>query len=157
MSDSAIPPVSSALSALGVDHQIFRHAGPVNSLEQAAAERDQQPEQVVRSLLFRLGAGEYLMVLIAGPEQVAWPALRQYIGRTRITMATQEEVLAVTGYPLGAVAPFGLPAPLPVVVDDSVTAQTEISLGSGVRGTAIILRVADLLQALHNPPVMHLR
>ncbi len=88
------------------------------------------------------------MVLVAGPAQVSWRALRQKLGQSRLTMASEEEVLAVTGYRTGAVSPLGLPQPLPVFVDDSVTAEEEISIGSGVRGTTVILRSADLLAAL---------
>ncbi len=151
----AIPPVSVALNAANIPHTIFRHTGPVHSLEQAAAERGQTSAQVVRSILFRLGrakegdsSGDFAMVLMAGPGQIAWKALRQHFGQSRLTMATPEEVLAVTGYPIGAVAPFGMPTQIPVLIDESVTAQAEISLGSGLRGTAITLTVADLLAAL---------
>jgi prolyl-tRNA editing enzyme YbaK/EbsC (Cys-tRNA(Pro) deacylase) len=63
-------------------------------------------------------------------------------------MASEEEVLAVTGYPLGAVSPLGVSAPLRVLVDRSVLAAEEISLGSGVRYTTVILHSADLLKAL---------
>ena len=84
------------------------------------------------------------MVLVAGPAQVAWKTLRQYLGQSRLTTATEEEVLAITGYPIGAVSPFGLPQPLPIYIDNSVLAEEEISIGSGVRGTTVILSSADL-------------
>jgi Cys-tRNA(Pro)/Cys-tRNA(Cys) deacylase len=148
MSEANQPPVSLALEQLGVPHRVFVHDGPVTSLEQAARERKQRSEQVVRSIVFRLAKGEYLMVLMAGPGQISWSALRAYVGRSRLTTARREEVLQVTGYQLGAVAPFGLPGPMRVLVDESVLAQEEISLGSGVRGTAVIMRAADLLPAL---------
>jgi Cys-tRNA(Pro)/Cys-tRNA(Cys) deacylase len=141
-------PISQALTTLGIAHREFRHQGPLRSLEQAAAERGQQPGQIVRSLLFRVSEGEYVMILVAGPEQLSWKRLRRHLGTSRLTMASPEEVLQVTGYQLGAVAPFGLPQPIKVVVDESVRAQTEISLGSGVRGTGIIMQAADLLIAL---------
>ena len=148
MSDTDNPPVSLALDQLGVPHQIFRHPGPVTSLEQAAEERNQRPEQVVRSIVFRLSKGEYVMVLMAGPDQISWSALRAYLGRSRLTTASREEILQVTGYELGAVAPFGLPAPMRLLVDASVLEQEELSLGSGARGTAIIMKSADLLAAM---------
>jgi Cys-tRNA(Pro)/Cys-tRNA(Cys) deacylase len=148
MNDLESPPVSLALTRLGVPHQVFRHEGLVTSLEQAAEERNQQPGQVVRSIVFRLAKGEYLMVLMAGPGQISWSALRAYLGRSRLTTASREEVLQVTGYQLGAVAPFGLPAPMRILIDESVLAQDELSLGSGVRGTAVILKSKDLLAAL---------
>ena len=142
------PPVAQALTALHIPYTIFTHPGPVSSLEQAAAERGQQPDQVVRSLLFRLGDGDFAMVLMAGPTQVSWKALRQHFGQSRLTTATEEEVMAVTGYTRGAVAPFGLRQPVRVLIDHGVLAQASVSLGSGVRGTAILMTVADLRRAL---------
>lgn len=144
----APPPVAVYLDQLNIAYRLFTHPGPVNSLEQAAQERGQRPAQVVRSILFRLAQDRFAMVLVAGPAQVDWRTLRQHIGQSRLTMATADEVLAVTGYPIGAVAPFGLPQPLPVFIDESVTAETEISIGSGVRGTTVILHSEDLLAAL---------
>jgi prolyl-tRNA editing enzyme YbaK/EbsC (Cys-tRNA(Pro) deacylase) len=63
-------------------------------------------------------------------------------------MATEEEVLAVTGYRVGTVTPFGLPRPLRVLVDARVLKEAEVSIGSGIRNTAIILSSADLRRAL---------
>ena len=88
------------------------------------------------------------MVLTAGPQQISWTALRQTIGRSRLTMAKPEEVLQVTGYELGAVAPFGLPQPMRILADTSVFVPDEVSIGSGVRGTTVILQSADLKRAL---------
>ncbi len=142
------PPVAEALNALGIPFRLFRHAGPVHSLEQAASERGQQPEQIVRSLLFHLGQEQYGMVLIAGPAQVSWRALRAHLGQSRLTTASEAELLRVTGYPIGAVAPFGLNQPVRVLIDQAVLAQSEVSIGSGVRGTAVILQTDDLRRAL---------
>lgn len=97
------------------------------------------------------------MVLVAGPGQVDWRTLRQLVGQSRLTMASEEEVLAVTGYPIGAVSPFGLPQPLPIYVDAGVLEEEELSIGSGVRGTTIILRAADLAAALPEAIVGHYR
>ena len=150
------PPVAAALTAAGVSHRVFVHPGPVHSLEQAAQERGQQPDQIVRSILFRIAEGDYVMALVAGPAQISWKALRRYLGQSRLTMADRDEVKRVTGYEIGAVAPFGLPAPVRVLVDTGVVQQDEISLGSGVRGTTVILRVADLLQALGDVEIVDL-
>ena len=136
------------LQAKNIAHRVFVHSGPVRSLEQAAEERGQAPEQVVRSLLFRLAEDEFAIVLVAGTGQIPWKALRQYFGRRRLTMASEEEVLRWTGYKIGAVTPFGLPNPIPVYIDQSVVLQDELSLGSGKRGTAIVLESQALLAAL---------
>ena len=113
-------PVTAELISKYIPFKIFQHPGPIKSLEQAARERGQAPEQVIRSLLFRISQNVYIMVLVAGPQQVSWSKLRHYIGQSRITMAGEDEVLTITGYQLGAVSPFGLPKPLPILVDHSV-------------------------------------
>ena len=90
------------------------------------------------------------MVLVAGPQQVSWPKLRKYLNLSRLTTASEAEVLAVTGYVTGAVSPFGLPSPLRLLVDQTVLLPEELSIGSGQRGLTVILTTADLLRAL--PP-----
>ena len=97
------------------------------------------------------------MVLVAGPEQIDWKILRKKLGENRLTMASEEEVLRVTGYPLGAVAPFGLLQSIKIIVDQSVLEQQIISMGSGIRGTGIILKSEDLIQALGDYQVENFR
>ncbi len=147
-------PVTRHLDALGIPYRLFQHAGPVESLEQAAAERGERPEQVVRSILFRLPDDVYVMALVAGPRQISWPALRAHLGQRRLTLATPEEVLQVTGYKIGSVSPFGLPAPVRILLDRSVLAEEEVSLGSGQRGLAVILLSADLQRGLPEAEVV---
>lgn len=158
-------PVTRALDAQGISYRVFQHPAPVESLEQAARERNQSPEQVVRSIVFRLSQDEYVMVLMAGAAQVSWSALRKYLGVSRITMANADEIRAVTGYAIGAVSPFGLPLasrraprasnserddlrPLRVLADPGVFAPEEISVGSGARGTTVIMTRAEFQRAL---------
>ena len=149
-------PASIALEKLGVQHKVFRHENPVTSFEQAASDRGQQASQVVRSILFRIAEDEFIMALVAGPAQISWKILRKQLGRSRISMATEDEVLAVTGYRVGTVGPFGLPNQLKVLIDASVMREEEISIGSGMRNTAIILKSADLHHALKDAEVVSL-
>ena len=155
MSDET--PATRELDAHGIPYRTFRHAGLVESLEQAARERNQRPAQVVRSIVFHLGQGEFVMVLMAGSGQVSWRALRKYLGQSRLTMASDEELAGATGYVAGAVTPFGLPAPMRILIDEAVLANEEVSIGSGVRGFAILVRGADLRRALPNAEVGQFR
>jgi len=150
------PPASLALDSLGVEHRVFTHGTAVSSFEEAASARSQRPEQVVRSILFQVRTGEFVMVLIAGPAQVNWKKLRDLVKRSRIRMATEEEVLEVTGYRVGTVSPFGAASQFKVLIDASVLKEDEISIGSGVRNTAIILKSADLRRALKDAEVVNL-
>jgi len=140
--------VTRYLDEKGISYQIFKHAGEVLSLEQAARERGQRPEQIIRSIVFRLSRGGFVIVLVAGDRQVSWQALRHHLGTSRISMATKAEVLEVTGYPLGAVSPFGTKQALRILVDRQALQEEEISIGSGVRYTAVIMQQRDFLRAL---------
>ena len=150
------PPASTALEKLNIPHRVFRHEKPLLSFEQAAEERKQRPEQIVRSILFQVRPGEFLMVLVAGREQVDWRKLRQLVRRSRVRMATEEEVMEVTGYRVGTVSPFGLKTPVKVLIDESVLKEEEVSLGSGARQMAIMMKSADLHRALGESEIVSL-
>ena len=150
------PPASMALEKLNIPHQVFRHENPLRSFEQAAEESQQRPEQIVRSILFQIRPEEFVMVLVAGRDQVDWRKLRQFVGRSRVRMATEEEVLEMTGYRVGTVSPFGLKNQVRVLIDESALREEEVSLGSGVRQMAIIMKSADLRQALRESEVVSL-
>ncbi len=143
-----LSPAAKALEAHSIPYLQFTHPSPPTTIEQAARERNQEIRQVVRSILFRLSEDDYAMVLIAGPQQVSWRGLRKHFNQSRLTIATPEEVEKITGYQIGSVSPFGLPNPIPILVDEGVLAQPAVSLGSGVRGTAILLTKENLLKAL---------
>lgn len=150
------PPVSIALEKLNIPHQIFRHETPVDSFEKAASDRGQRPSQIVRTILFRVTEDEFALALVAGAGQISWKILRKLLGRSRITMATEEEVLAVTGYRIGTVGPFGLAKPVRMLIEASVLKEEEVSIGSGMRDTAVILKSADLKKALEPVDIVEL-
>lgn len=137
-------------------HRVFRHETPVDSLEKAASDRGQRPSQIVRSILFRAAEEEFIMALVAGPGQISWKALRKYLGLSRVTMASAEDVLAVTGYRIGTVGPFGLARQVRMLIEAGLLMEEEVSIGSGMRDTAVILKTEDLRGALGNAEIVEL-
>jgi prolyl-tRNA editing enzyme YbaK/EbsC (Cys-tRNA(Pro) deacylase) len=73
-------------------------------------------------------------------------AVRSLLGVSRLSFASAEETVAVTGMLVGGVTPFGLPASLPVYVDEAVMAPEWIILGGGGRSSKIKLAPAALTQ-----------
>ena len=71
-------------------------------------------------------------------------------------MATEEEVLAVTGYRPGTVGPFGLLKPARVLVETGLLREEEVSIGSGMRDTAVIIKTVNLMKALGRAEVVEL-
>ena len=138
--------VTRALDAAGVAYTLHLHDHPVTSLEQAASERGQRPAQIVRSLVFRGQDRSFLIVLAPGPQQVSWPKLRRHLGVSRLTTATPEEVLRLTGYPPGTVSPLGLATPIRILADQSVRDEETVSIGAGIRDAGVVLQTEDLLR-----------
>lgn len=139
-------PVTRALDAAGIPFTLHLHDRPVTSLEQAASERGLRPGQIVRSLVFRCEDGSFLIVLAAGPGQVSWPKLRRHLGVSRLTTASPEEVLQVTGYPPGAVSPLGLATPMRILADRRLSQEQTVSIGAGIRDAGVVLQTQDLLR-----------
>jgi Cys-tRNA(Pro) deacylase len=137
-----------ALDRLGIPYHLFEHPIPPTSIEEAARERGQVPNQIIRSILFRYEKGHFFLALVAGPGQISWHMLRAYLGLSRISMASKEEVLTETGYSVGTVSPFGLPHPMRILADGRVFEPEEISIGCGVHGIAIVMKSVDLLRAV---------
>ena len=154
--ENAYPDLASIreLQAQEAEFSIFVHAGSVRSLEQAASERGQIPEQVVRSLVFRLAEDRFAMILAAGAAKLPWKKLRAHFGQRRLSQASPEEVLRVTGYEVGTVSPFGLARDLPIHIEEGVLKQDTLSMGSGRAGTALLMSSAQLQAAL--PAAQHI-
>jgi Cys-tRNA(Pro)/Cys-tRNA(Cys) deacylase len=133
---------------LGIAYTLRRHSHPIRSLAEAASEWGMVEEQIVRSLVFRLQDSSCILLLMPGPSQVAWGKLRHFLGVSRITTASADEVVAVTGYRPGTVSPFGLPKPLPLLADERLRALGEVTVGAGVPDTSLIMQASDLIAAL---------
>lgn len=141
-------PVTRALDSLGLSYRLHLHPHPVRSLEQAAAERGLQPEQIIRSLLFRLPDGSFALLLMAGRAKASWPKLRRFLGVHRLTMASPDEVRHVTGFVPGAVSPFGLAHPVRLLADQSLLRLDQVSVGAGIHNAGVILCGEDMIRAL---------
>lgn len=126
-------------------HRVVRH-GPVSSLEEAAEARGLTPNQVIKTMLVRRAADDYLFVLVPGDRVISWPKLRQHLGINRATMPDADEALAVTGYRRGTITPLGSARPWPVIADERVTGV--VSIGGGDHGVSLTVSADDLVDAL---------
>jgi prolyl-tRNA editing enzyme YbaK/EbsC (Cys-tRNA(Pro) deacylase) len=70
--------------------------------------------------------------------------IRKQLDVRKISFASMTEAVAQTGMEYGGITPIGLPARWPVLVDERVAASDWIVIGSGIRGSKIALRPAEL-------------
>ncbi|HEX6302437.1 MAG TPA: YbaK/EbsC family protein [Acidimicrobiia bacterium] len=126
-------------------HEVIRH-GPVSSLEEAAKARGVKPSQVIKTIVVRRGADDFVFVLVPGDRVIAWPKLRAHLGVNRLSMPDADEAFIVTGYARGTITPLGAKTAWPVLADQRV--QGQVSIGGGDHGVSLTVSSADLIDAL---------
>lgn len=133
------------IASLGIPHEVKDH-GPVSSLEEAAAARGMDPDDLIKTIVVRKGPDDYVLVLVPGLRVIAWPRLRALLGVNRLTMPDADEAKQVTGYERGAITPFGLSRPLPVIADERIAGR-RVSIGGGAHGVGVMMDGDALIEA----------
>jgi Cys-tRNA(Pro)/Cys-tRNA(Cys) deacylase len=116
------------------------------SVEESAAFQGIETGNLLKTLVVRRGEGDYLLILVPGPRSIDWTKLRAHLGIKRMTLPDADEAREVTGYPRGAITPFGTKTPLPVVADASIPGKGKVAIGGGAHGVNLHVD-ADLLIA----------
>jgi prolyl-tRNA editing enzyme YbaK/EbsC (Cys-tRNA(Pro) deacylase) len=107
-----------------------------------------EPAQIAKTLSLRVGERNLLVVTRGDARLDNRKAKAAFGGKAR--MLNAEEVLAVTGHPVGGVSPFGLATTLPVYCDVSLKAFDEVVPAAGSTNSALRInpvRMAELIGA----------
>ena len=101
--------------------------------------------RIVKSLVF-LAAGEPVLVLANGRRRVDTARLAAALGPSpaEVCFAPEEQAKALTGYPTGAMPPFGHRVPLRTLMDRAVAAQTSVVTGTGDPHVLLSLSLTEL-------------
>ena len=113
------------------------------TVESAALAPGVEPGRIAKTLAFRLGDGRVVLLVAAGHARIDNAKFKQVFGKGK--MLPTEEVLALTGHPVGGVCPFGLAQDLPVYLDQSLQAFDEVLPAAGSVNSAV--RISPALMA----------
>src|SRR6188474_1685337 len=140
-------PAIQAVERLGIEHRVVR-TRPANSAEESAELQGIELGALLRTIVVRRGADDFLFVLVPGGRRFDWPKLRAHLGVSRLSLPDAKEARAVTGYERGAITPFGATSAWPVLIDASATEHPLMAIGGGMRGVNLHLAPADLVTDL---------
>jgi Cys-tRNA(Pro) deacylase len=106
-----------------------------------------KPSQIGKSLLF-IVSGDPVLVIGNGNHRINYKSLAQYCGvnRKRIRLAKPGQVMALTGYAVGTVPPFGHASSLPTIIEARVTQQDKVYVGGGSDDALMLIETAELLR-----------
>ena len=103
---------------------------------------------MVKTLIFRAGTGERVLVGVGGDRSVISGRLKKAIGNRNIQLARPEEVIEFTGYAIGSIPPFGWQKPdTRTFLDLALMEEPMLGVGAGVWGEEILIAPDDLVRA----------
>jgi len=143
--DLLATPAISVLTAAGVPFRVVR-TEIAHSAEESASLQGVPLGSLLRSILVRRAADDYLFVLVPGGRRFDWPKVRAHLGTKRLTLPDADEARAETGYERGAITPFGARRAWPVIADASISALEVVAIGGGARGVNVHLAPVDLVR-----------
>jgi Cys-tRNA(Pro)/Cys-tRNA(Cys) deacylase len=140
-------PAITAVRRSGAEHEVVR-TQPATSAAHSAQLQGIRPEQLLRSLIVRRGADDYLFVLVPAGRDLDWPKLRRHLGVKRVSLPPRPEAEAVTGYRPGTITPFGASSAWPVIVDQAAIEHERVAVGGGAPGVNLQLAPGELVRVL---------
>jgi len=137
-----------AAAAAGIGFEIARTERP-SSAEESAALQGIELGQLLRTIVIRRGADDYVFVLVPGGRQIDWPKLRSHLGVNRLSLPSADEAKDATGYERGTITPFGATHAWPVIADAATHTFGVVAIGAGAHGVNLHVDTSALLAALH--------
>lgn len=119
------------------------------TVAEAAAAHGVDPAQIAKTICLRVGDRE-MLVVAGGMSRLDNRKAKDFFGG-KPRMLGLDEVVELTGHPIGGVCPFGLKSPLPIYCDVSLKAFDEVLPAAGATNAAVRIgteRLAELTGAI---------
>ena len=101
--------------------------------------------QIVKTLVF-ICDGRPVVALVPGDRRADGAKIARAVGASSARVATRDEVVAATGFPPGAVAPFPLPGVETVFLEQTLLAEDQVWVGAGSERHLARLPAPELLR-----------
>jgi len=133
------------LTQHGFEAQIRSFAKSTENAFLAAKALGVELGQIVKSIIF-LADGKPVLILMSGDMNCDTKKLKKFFGAKKIRIADAATVLAVTGYPVGAVPPVAHRQAMPTYIDESLMRFSQIYPAAGTTSTMFVTTFEQLLK-----------
>ncbi len=110
----------------------------------AAEAHGVEPGRIAKTLAFRLNGGGVIILVARGDSRIEHRKFKETFGKGKMLPA--EEVVELTGHPVGGVCPFGLAQPLPVYLDKALLDFDEVLPAAGAIHSAVRISPAQMAE-----------
>jgi len=119
---------------------------PMPSVPLAAQALGVPENLILKTLLFAGDGGDFVVVIANGTRRIDRGRLADAAMMRKPRPAKSDDVIAVTGYPAGGVAPLGLPTSVPVIVDVAAAALSFAYGGGGHERLLLRVQMSDVIR-----------
>lgn len=124
---------------IDIDIKILKDTSTV---EKAANAIGVSPGEIAKSLLFKL-KDRYIMVVLSGEKKIDNRKFKDTF-HCKARMVPPEEVLEITGHPVGGVCPYGLKTDIDIYYDISLKNYKIVYPAAGDINAAVAIKVDDM-------------
>lgn len=124
---------------IDIDIKILKDTSTV---EKAANALGVSPGEIAKSMLFKL-KDKYIMVILSGEKKIDNRKFKDTF-HCKARMVPPEEVLEITGHPVGGVCPYGLKTDIDIYYDISLKNYKIVYPAAGDINAAVAVKVDDM-------------
>ncbi len=125
------------------EHLTFEE--PCHSVEAAARAANATPEDLVKNICLVDSDGRLIIAIVKGEDRVSTKRIGKVLGIGPPRVATPEEIINKSGFPVGGVPSFGYEGQF--VIDPKVMEKEIVYTGGGSANSLIKISVRELQRA----------
>jgi prolyl-tRNA editing enzyme YbaK/EbsC (Cys-tRNA(Pro) deacylase) len=135
--------ISSFIEANDVECEIIEFELSCNSVQEASAATGDTPDEFIKSICF-ISKEDLIVGIVLGTDRASMRRVQKAVFRDEIRMASSDEVMGRTGYPIGGVPPFGYNAHF--LIDKKVLCRPVVWAGGGSGKVLIRVSPAEIMR-----------
>ena len=101
-----------------------------------------EPGRIAKTLAFRLADGRAILIVASGDARISHAKFKEVFSKGK--MLGLDEVVELTGHPVGGVCPFGLATEMPIYLDVSLKKYNEVLPAAGSVNSAVKVSIECL-------------
>jgi len=136
--------VQAALAAAGLDSVVTEHAATARSAAEAAAALGCSVAEIAKSLLFRRGEHDAVLVIASGANRVDERKVARLAGEA-VRKADAAFVRLHTGYAIGGIPPLAHANPSLTLVDEDLLRHARVFAAAGTPNATFAIAPSDLV------------
>ena len=129
----------------GIDAEHLSFDKYCRTVAEAARTVGAEPEDFVKSICMVDGDGGVIVAIVKGEDRASTSRVAKALGTERPRVASPDEILGLTGFPVGGTPGFGFDARF--LVDPRVLDKDRVYLGGGSERSLVRMSTRELVRA----------